>query len=160
MKYYVLVFGSGNPANYTGLSPTFTIFTVLPSVGLTTPPSISEIIVGSGLYQFAYEPTGPIAFLVDGGVALSNGDRYIKGILDPIQNVDEKVGTLSDSFGTTVADPTSMLGYLKRQLEFNEGDNQFAASTGTWSIYNRGSSTALRTKTIVNTSGSVSKTGQ
>ena len=89
-KDYLLKFGSGNPASYSGLSPTFILFEIGPTLpwAATTPPGVSEISVGSGLYTFAYQATLPIAFVADGGAALSTTDRYVTGILDPIKAVD------------------------------------------------------------------------
>jgi hypothetical protein len=54
------------------------------------PPSISEMLAGSGIYKFSYSATNMIAFLCDGGGALSSTDRYISNVLDPIQSVDQK----------------------------------------------------------------------
>lgn len=151
MKTYGLKFGSGDPRINTGLSPTFLLF-LNPLTGTTaTPPGITEVFTGSGIYNFTYGPTTPIQFLVDGAGSLSSVDRYITGVLDPIQAVDEKVGTLSDSFGATNADPGSLLGYAKRNLEFNEGNKVYNKSTGKWDVYNRGSTTLLVEKTLTNT---------
>jgi hypothetical protein len=157
MKTYFLKFGSGDPAPYTGLTPTMTIFSV---AGLTaiTAPSISEAPTGSGLYKFQYGPTLPIIFKVDGGGTLNSTDRYITGVLDPIQAVDERIGTIDDSFGSTASDPSTTFGYVKRIQEFLEGNAVFTKSTGTWDIYSRGSSTLLREKTLANTITSATKT--
>lgn len=157
-KTYYLKFGSGDPAPYSGLFPTFTIFS---AGGLTaiSAPGVTELPSGSGLYQFLYGPTQAIIFKSDGGSALSAGDRYISGTLDPIQAVDQQLGFTTDSFGTTGADPTSIWGYVKRLQEFFEGDGTFTKSTGIWQLFNRGSSTLLRTKTLTNTTTSATKTG-
>jgi len=76
------------------------------------------------------------------------------------------IGSLADSFGSTLTDPTSVFGYLKRLMEFNEGNSVFTKSSGTWDIYSRGntyvlgastypgSSTMLRSK-LVEDDGSV-----
>ena len=166
MKTYIVVFGSGNPATYTGLSPTFTVFQNY-IVGASVPgwttaagPTITEIGAGVGLYSFQYEPLTPYAFVCDGGSSLSNGDRYVKGILDPIQAVDEKVGFSTDSYGSSSVDPSSIYGFMHRFQEFLEGDSYFNKVTGQWTIYNRGTSTLLRTKNLVNSAGNVNKTGQ
>lgn len=150
MKTYYLKFGSGDPSTYTGLSPTLVIFS---ANGLTsvTAPGITETPVGSGLYSFQYGPTISTVFKADGGAALSSSDRYICAALDPIQAVDEKVGTMNDSYGSTSIDPTTIFGYVKRNLEFNEGNAIFDKSTAVWDIYSRGSSTLLREKTLTNT---------
>lgn len=155
-KTYRLQFGTGDPAPYTGLSPTLTVF----STGLTAlaAPGITELPTGSGFYQFSYDPSVPIVFKADGGAVLSATDRYITGVLDPIQSVDEKIGTTSDSFGSTAVDPTTIFGYAKRNQEMLEGNASFNKSTGVWSIYSRGSSTLLQTKTLTNTVSSATKT--
>lgn len=157
MKTYYLQFGSGNPADYTGLSPTLVIFS---AAGLTalTAPGITETPAGSGLYSFEYGPTQSIIFKSDGGANLASGDRYIVGVLDPIQAVDEKIGYTSDSFGSTSADPGTVMGYLKRAQEFSEGNATFTKSSGIWQIYSRGSSTLIAQKTLSNTTTSAGKT--
>jgi hypothetical protein len=156
MKTYYLVFGSGNPANFTGLAPTLTIFS---AGGLTalSAPGVTETPAGSGLYQFTYAPTLSILFLADGGSNLSNTDRYLKGALDPIQAVDEKMGYTTDSFGSTATDPSTVFGYLKRNQEFQEGNATFTKSSGVWDVYSRGSSTLLVEKALTNTTSAATK---
>jgi hypothetical protein len=156
-KNYYLKFGTGSPANFTGLTPTFTIF-ALRGITAIAAPGITESPVGSGLYGFVYGPTISIIALADGGAALSSGDRYIPVALDPIQAVDEKVGFTTDSFGSTSADPSTLLGYAKRQQEFNEGNAVFTKATGIWDVYSRGSSTLLAEKTLTNTTTAAGKT--
>lgn len=159
MKNYILRFGQNNPANYTGLAPTFTVFAFVPSGTLTAPPGITESPAGSGIYSFGFTATTmPIGFKVDGGATLSSTDRWIVGILDPIQAVDEKMGWLTDSFGGTASDPTTVMGYLKRAQEVAEGTATYTKATGGWAVSSRGGSTALFERTLVNNSGSVTKT--
>lgn len=155
MKTYWLTFGSGDPRVNTGLTPTMVLW--ITNGTTAAAPGISEIFAGTGFYTFQYGPTLPVAFLCDGGAILTGSDRYVKGALDPIQAVDEKVGTLSDSFGTTAIDPTTVIGWLKRTQEFLEGNATFAKSTGTWDIYSRGSSTLLREKVLTNTTTAANK---
>lgn len=152
-KTYYLKFGTGNPQNYTGLSPTFIIFSANGSSALVS-PGITEMPIGSGLYSFMYGTTQSILFEADGGVNLSNSDRFIVGALDPIQAVDQQVGYITDSFGSTVTDPTTMMGKLNRIQEFEEGNKVFNKSTSIWDIYSRGSSTLLREKVLTNTTTS------
>lgn len=149
-KYYGLIFGSGKASTKTGLSPTMTIFS---SQGLTSMigPTITELPTSSGMYQFIYSPSLPIYFEADGGSTLGDSDRYIYGILDPIQATDEKIGTINDSFGTTASDPTTLMGFAKRNQEFEEGNANFNKGSAIWTIYSRGSSTLLRSKTLTNT---------
>jgi len=158
VKYYLLRFGSDNPTSFSGLSPTFTLFEMGPTLpwASVTSPGISEISTGSGLYTFAYNATLPVAFTVDGGAALAASSRYIVGILDPIQSVDQKVGFPGDSIGTTNVDPSTLMGYASRNQEYEEGNANFDKTTGEWSIKTRGS-TLLALKTLTNLSGSVTK---
>ncbi len=157
MKSYYLKFGSGDPSAYTGLSPTLIIFNV-GGMSAVQAPGITEAPTGSGLYRFDYGPTVSILFKADGGGFLASGDRYIVGTLDPIQVVDERVGTISDGIGSTLTDPGTLFGYMKRSQEFSEGDSTFNKATGVWSIYSRGSSTLLTEKTLTNTTSSAGKT--
>ena len=157
-KIYYLKFGSGDPAPFTGLSPTFTIFS---AQGLTSlaAPGITEMPSGTGLYQFQYYATLGIVFKADGGSGLSSGDRFISGTLDPIQAVDQQLGFVTDSFGSTSIDPTTIWGFVKRTLEFFEGNKTYTKATGIWQIFNRGSTTLLRTKSITNNTTSSTETG-
>lgn len=158
VKNYVAVFGSGNPAGNTGLSPTFIVFVSVPGGSLITAPGITEIPIGTGIYAFQYAPTLPIAFVLDGGGSLPSGDRFVRGILDPIQAVDNKVGFDFDSYGGTASDPTTLIGWAKRNQEFDEGNATFNKTTGAWDIYSRGSSTLLTEKILQNVTGDVTKT--
>jgi hypothetical protein len=157
MKNYVLQFGSGNPAAFSGLTPTFTIFSVTNTGQTLAPPSVAEIATGVGLYKFTYGPTLSITFVADGGAALSDSDRYITGVLDPIQSVDESVGMSSDSIGTTATDPSTIYGQIKRMQEYNEGQMVFTKSTGTWDIKTRGG-TLIAQKELTNTTTSATRT--
>ena len=159
LKDYWLTFGSGDPRPYTGLSPTFVIFS---AQGLTNiiGPTITELPPGSGFYHFQYGATQALVFLADGGPSLSSGDRYNKAALDPIQAIDQQIGFQTDSFGSTSTDPSTLWGSAKRLLEFFEGDSIYTKATGIWQLFNRGQTTLLRTKTLTNTTSSAGKTGQ
>lgn len=146
-KKYYLNFGAGNPADNSGLSPTFITFS--DETGQTlTPPGITEIT--AGFYQFEYGPTLSIAAVIDGGAALAASDRYISAVLDPLQTVDQKIGNSDSSFGTTGVDPQTLFGFAKRSQEFFEGDATFTKATGKWRVFSRGSSTLLREKDLTN----------
>jgi hypothetical protein len=105
-KTYSAVFTTGNPASTTGLSPTFLVFKRLDTDANLTPPAIAEVATASGIYKFSYEPTLPIAFVLDGGVSAGTS-RYLPGNLDPIQLVDYQamtltaIGTSGIALGTT-----------------------------------------------------------
>jgi hypothetical protein len=151
MKTYWAIFGDGNPATNSGLSPTFILFAGISGTTLLAPPGVTEMPAASGWYRFQYSPTFSINFTLDGGAGLASADRYVRGVLDPIQAVDLKIGVPEDSFGFTATDPTTVYGFLKRNQEFLEGDANFDKASGVWTIYSRGASTILRVKTLTNT---------
>jgi hypothetical protein len=161
MKSYTFSFGSGNPSTYTGLAPTFLTFNNISDGSSLARPGITEIFTGSGVYRFQYEPQAdtPVFFLLDGGTTItSDADRYIKGNLDPIQQVDQVLGVTSASFGSTSTDPLNMYGLVKRIQEWLEGAETFYKATGVWDKYSRGSSTLLAEKTLTNSTTSTTKT--
>lgn len=246
-KSYWLQFGSGNPASFTGLTPTLTTFAANGITAITA-PGVTEIPAGTGLYRFIYGPTLPMIFIADGGATLSTSNRYLSGVLDPVDAVDEQataigvtlsavgstssaigvtlsatatvlgnqgstlvalgvtttgigstlfamgstlfgmgatlggmgatlfgmgstlgamgstlslvassMGAVTDSVGSTSVDPTTLFGYLKRGLEFWEGDSIYTKASGVWQLFSRGSSTMLRQKTLSNTSTQATK---
>lgn len=272
-KNYLVRFGTDNPSNYSGLTPTFTKF-FNSAGGSTTPPSIAEI-ASSGMYLFSYDPTGFIGFILDGTASLGTNVRYVAGTLDPNDKISEiggslsamgasliaqgatigvigaslavmgnslsvmgnslavmggsltaigvslsaqgttlgylgimggslsvmgaslavmgsslsaqgvtigaigvsvaamgttlsgigtsfvagssLIGSASDSFGTSSVDPTTLFGFMKRIQELQEGDSIYTKATGVWAIYNRGSTTVLRQKTITDSATQVTK---
>ena len=156
-KDYGAVFGS-DPRTNTGLSPTFIIFQVAASGLPVSSPAITEMGASTGFYYFSYGPTNAIYFELDGGSGLSTGDRYLTGILDPIQVVDQRIGTISDSYGSTAVDPTTVFGKLNRNQEFLEGDNNFNKTNGELIYYARGGTVAIQVKTLSNSAGTVTKT--
>lgn len=159
-KTYWLKFGPDDPRSYTGLSPTFLVFQT-EGGGTLAAPGITERIAGSsgtGLYQFSHESTLSIAFLVDGGATLTIATRYITGVLDPVQAVDNKIGYNTDSFGNASIDPTTVMGFVKRLQEFLEGDANFNKVSGQWTILDRTGGVTLAQKTLTNTSTQATKT--
>lgn len=149
-----------NPTTYTGLAPTLIQF--VDNLGNNiSAPGITESPAGSGIYRFSYGPTIGMFLTVDWGGVITSSYRYTKGSLDPIQAVDERVGGIlgnNDSIGSTAIDPTTVIGFLKRALEFWEGNASYDKATGTWDIYSRGSSTLLREKDLTNTVTAATKT--
>ena len=103
---YWFAFGTGNPATYSGLAPTFISF--INNAGTTyAPPTITER-ASTGLYQISYGATQTIAFVMDGATSgLATSDRYISGVFDPYDqfgvtlNAAFALGTTSVALGTT-----------------------------------------------------------
>ena len=102
MKSYGVRFGSGDPRTYTGLTPTFLLFLDMAAGTTKTPPGISEIIASSGLYQFQYGTTTPIAFLIDANsTSPGTTGRYVTGQLDPSDRSDEYGNSLM-AYGASI----------------------------------------------------------
>lgn len=154
MKNYYTTFGSGLPSLNGGLAPTLITFNV-DGVTAIVAPGITETV--SGVYRFQYGTTQSIFWTMDGGATLSATDRYVSGAIDTLQVVDEKVGTIDDSFGSTAVDPSTLFGHAKRNQEFNEGNATFDKATGIWDVSSRGSSVLLAEKTLTNSLSTADK---
>lgn len=158
MKNYWLSFGANDPRTNTGLAPTFIQF--FDQLGATqAPPGITEIFAGSGGYRFQYDVgfSSSIWFLVDGGATLATSDRYVRGVLDPSQKIDLAIGYTGSGYGSTSIEPVDVMGLLKRNQEFQEGNQTFLKSSGNWSIFSRGSSTLLASKVISSSTTGVTR---
>lgn len=68
------------------------------------------------------------------------------------------IGSTASSFGTDIADPVDLFGYLKRIQENLEGNQSFVKLAGALSIYSRNSSQLIASKTITNSASTVIKT--
>ncbi len=166
-KTYWFTFSTQDPRTYTGLSPTFVSF--VNQLGATlAPPGVTEVFTGFYKSNYTVGASTSVAFLLDGGATLSTSVRYITGNIFGTENIDYMgstilaigatvsslagniggIGATTDSFGTTNVDPGTLFGYVKRLQENLEGNQTFLKSSGLWSIYSRGSSTLLATKTM------------
>lgn len=67
------------------------------------------------------------------------------------------IGSTLDSWGSSSTDPGTLYGFMKRTLEFNEGNSTYTKSSNSWQIYTRGTS-LLITKTLTDTSTTTTKT--
>lgn len=99
MKTYWLQFGSGDPRVFTALTPTF-IYWYNGNGATLAAPGITQVLAGSGQFQFQWSPTFPISFIADGGSGATVG-RYVGGALDPADLINETGQTLI-SMGTTL----------------------------------------------------------
>lgn len=110
-KTYTIRFGSGDPRQYAGLSPTMLIFVNLTNGATLVAPSITESLsVTCGIYQFSYGTTQPIAFLADAATTSpGTTGRYVTGQIDPADRSDEYGNTLVALGTTNVAIGTSHL---------------------------------------------------
>jgi len=130
---YFTRFGSGNPQEFAGLTPTFIIFVQNNGTPLTPPP-ITEVGSSTGFYGFTFATSASftVCFTIDGGSSITDdSSRYVSGTLDPISNVDQELGFVADSFGTTAL-PGSVWGYVKRLAQYWQADATFNKSSGVW----------------------------
>lgn len=101
-KTYFTRFGAGDPRTFTGLAPTFLIFVRGTDGQTLAPPSVTETLAGSGIYQFVYGVTQPIAFLMDAATTSPGvAGRYVTGSIDPVDRADEYGNTLI-AYGLTL----------------------------------------------------------
>lgn len=98
---YFVRFGFGNPADYTGLSPTFLVFKDASGANIT-PPSIAEVGTTTGVYKFSYGTTTYMTFLVDAATTSpGNQGRYVSGSLSPADDISAYGQTLI-AYGETI----------------------------------------------------------
>lgn len=106
MKYYFTRFGAGDPRTTSGLSPTFLIFVNMTNGATVAPPTVTESLALSGLYQWQWGTTQPIAFLLDAATTSpGTAGRYVTGQLDPVDRSDELIanqGSTLIGVGTTL----------------------------------------------------------
>lgn len=110
-KQYDIRFGFGDPRTYTGLAPTMLFFA---AAGTTvSPPSITEVLPGSGVYSFSYGTTTHISFLADAATTSPGPQgRYVVGCIDPSDRADE-YGTSLIALGSStygIATVAAVLG--------------------------------------------------
>lgn len=107
MKTYFMRFGFGDPRTFTGLNPTLIQFTQFDGTAVA-PPAVTEnynvsagVTTGTGIYKFSFGTTQPISFLADAATTTPGPQgRYVVGILDPSDRIDE-VGSTLVAIGTT-----------------------------------------------------------
>lgn len=236
---YGVVFTTANPADETGLTPTFIVFAAIDGTSVAV-PAITEAPAGSGLYTFTATllPNVQIYFNMDGTVSAPAASRYVPGILyysDIIDTqltihgttlaamntslfalgttnaalgttnvalgttnvalgttnvalgttnvaigtsnialgmtnvaigttinareivIDAKLGSTASVFGDSSTLPVDVYGFLKRAMEFSEGDATFSKDTGVWTVKDRAGLTTIASKTLTNSVDTVTK---
>lgn len=151
-------FGAGDPRTYTGLSPTMLIFVNMTTGATLAAPAVSESLTGSGIYQFQWGTTTPIAFLADAATTSPGAQgRYVAGQLDPADRSNEygttlvAIGTTNIALGTTavyLSNAASAIGQTLTQAQANLGTTLIAIGTtnialGTTAVYLSNAGTAV-----------------
>ena len=67
------------------------------------------------------------------------------------------IGSTASLFGDSVTQPGTLFGYLKRVVEFLEGDQTYAKATGVLTYEARGGNTLLATKTIADSTSTTTR---
>ncbi len=102
MKNYLVYFSNGaTTASNAGLAPTFLQFRTVVGGATAVSPGITAIS-NTGLYYFTYGPTNSIAFVIDGATSGLGQARYINGMLDPIDAIDEYLGSTFYPMNVTI----------------------------------------------------------
>ena len=108
MKTYYMRFGSGDPRTYTGVAATFLLFKTSDGTNIT-PPGITEVPSGTGIYYFNWGTTTSISFLADAATTSPGAaGRYVFGAIDPADRSDEygitltAIGTTNTAIGTSI----------------------------------------------------------
>jgi len=94
---YGVAFSTSDPRTYTSLAPTFLTFKDLRDGSDLAKPTITQVST-TGIYAFTFSPSFGVYFLLDGITTNSSSDRYVYGILDPVQQVDRQIDAFSTSF--------------------------------------------------------------
>lgn len=145
----VLAIGIAQSAMGTSLSAMGSSTAVLGPTLFAIGASVLGIGVNLGAQGTSQLSIGSTVFAI--GQTLIQVGQDVLAIGSSTGSVSALIGTPADSFGSTSVDPTTVFGYLKRNLEFEEGQQIFEKQTGVWSIYSRGASTLLREQTLSNT---------
>lgn len=90
-----VAFSSTDPRTYPSLAPTFLTFKNAVDGSDISKPAISQLST-TGVYTFLYSATVPTYFLLD-GITTASTDRYVFGVVDPVQQVDNQLSILSTS---------------------------------------------------------------
>jgi len=99
---YGVAFSQTDPRTYPSLAPTFLAFNSMVDGSAISPPAISQFLAAgatyTGIYQFTYTASFSVYFLLDGITVATSTDRYVYGILDPIQQVDLQLERYTATF--------------------------------------------------------------
>jgi hypothetical protein len=148
--------GGDTAFSYTGLSPIITRLQGVDGVAVSVPTVVASGAT-LGFYGFTALITSQLQGEIDFGTGISSSRRYIQFALDPIMKVDAEIGNTTDTYGTSSVDPDTLHGKANRTQEFLEGNAIFNKSSLSWSVYSRGSTTLLMTRTLTNTSSQATK---
>lgn len=110
---------------------------------------ITNVAIGTSIY--ALEQTLG-STLVGIGNTVSAIGSTITGLGSSLNAL---IGTTASIIGDSSTDPSTLFGYLKRNLEITEGQQLFTKSSGAWNMLDRTGATTLRTRTITNSASTV-----
>lgn len=82
----------------------------------------------------------------------------VSGIGSSFSWISTEIGTTASTFGDSSTNPDTVFGYLRRVVEFLEGNQTYTKSSGALAFYSRGSSYTLASKTVSDTTTQTTKT--
>jgi hypothetical protein len=90
--------------------------------------------------------------LIGQGNTIATFSGSITGLGLSLSAIGLAIGTTASSYGSTGVDPVDLYGYLKRNLEFNEGNKTYTKASGLLDYFIRGGGTLLREKAVADSS--------
>lgn len=137
---------SGVALGNTGIATTISYGSTSAAVGSTL-TSLVVTDITNGLATGVTLVAQGVTITAMGDTLLSIGTGNIAGI-----------GSTASSFGDVSQDPVTVFGYLKRVVEFLEGNQNYAKATGGLTFSSRGSSYVLANKIVDDTTTNTTKT--
>lgn len=105
MTLVAVSFSQSNPSTYPSLAPTLVTFMNMLDGTTIAGPGVTQL-AGTGIYMFAHQTSTPFYFKMDAITTSTASDRYVYGVLGPIQQVDIQLTQLA----TTLASYNSSAG--------------------------------------------------
>lgn len=131
MTLVAVSFSQDNPSNYTSLAPTFITFMNMLDGTTITPPGITQLAF-TGIYMFAHQTSTPFYFKLDAITVSTSTDRYVYGVLGPIQQVDIQLSQLSSTlaaYNSTIgANFSTLTAYSSSLTALGVTANAFGAT--------------------------------
>lgn len=103
-------FGYGDPRPYTGLNPTLVTFMTSGGTAIVG-PTLAEVGTSTGIYAFSLGTTIPMTFIADAATTSPGPQgRYVFGVCDPSDRIDEYAVTLTAMSSTMGAQLSTLVG--------------------------------------------------
>lgn len=135
------------------LNPQDDMNTNLANFGVSTLQGVT--LLYQGLQGLSTQVVGLSAQIAGLGLTLTTN---FASVIVGIDTLSTSIGSTASSFGSDVADPTTVFGFLKRSQEFWEGNETYFKTTGVLDFYSRGTTSLIRSKLISDSTTETNKT--